>query len=212
MDVSLFSSFLVATMVIVVTPGSTVALASSKAVKFGPQAAFVTVLGDALGTATQIVVAVLGLQVLISVAEDVLPFMQILGGLYIMYLGYQSFVEPGLATDQETEIIVRPREATGHFWAGFLVCVSNPKSIIFFIALFPGFISQKISVVFQSFVYGAVFVLLDAMFIMGYSVLAIKAFNSSIGSSLSVSKVSGMGLMLVGALLCWNGSTLALKL
>lgn len=209
MDISLFLSFLVATMVIVVTPGSTVALASSKAVKFGPQAAFITILGDALGTATQIVIAVLGLQILVTVAEDILPYMQILGGLYILYLGFQSYIEPEDLTEGPSFEVKRSKAKTGHFWAGFLVCVSNPKSIIFFIALFPGFISQDYNILFQSVVYGVIFVLLDAMFIMGYSLLAIRAFNSQIASSWSVSKVSGIGLMIVGALLCWNGFSLA---
>ncbi len=144
MDISLFISFLFATMVIVVTPGSTVALASSKAVKFGPRAAFVTVLGDALGTATQIVIAVLGLQFLVSVAQGFLPYMQVLGGLYIMFLGSQSLFE----SDHGYETHLPRRDKLGHFWAGFLVCISNPKSIIFFVALFPGFISQDLNIIF----------------------------------------------------------------
>ena len=205
MDISLFLSFLFATMGIVVSPGSTVALASSKAVKFGPRAAFVTVLGDALGTGTQIVIAVLGLQLLVSVAQDVLPYMQILGGLYIFYLGYQSFTE----TEQDHHDPQIQKDKSGHFWAGFFVCVSNPKSIIFFVALFPGFISQKLNVFFQSKIYGIVFVLLDAMFIMGYSMLAIRAFRSRLGSNLSVAKVSGVGLSIVGLLLCWSGYSIA---
>lgn len=208
MDLSLFLSFLFATMVIVVTPGSTVALASSKAVKFGPNAAFITVLGDALGTATQIVIAVLGLQILVSVAKDILPYMQIIGGLYILYLGFQSYIELDDHSEDEAFIKEQNKAKSGHFWAGYLVCVSNPKSIIFFIALFPGFISQEYNILFQSVVYGVIFVLLDAMFIMGYSLLAIRAFKSKMASSMSVSKVSGIGLMIVGALLCWNGYSL----
>jgi hypothetical protein len=46
---------------------------------------------------------------------------------------------------------------------------------------------------------------LDAMFIMGYSILAIKTFNSSKGASLNIKIVSGVGLSLVGILLIWNG-------
>ena len=204
MDLPLFVSFLAATMVIVMTPGSTVALASSKAVRFGPRAALVTVFGDALGTTTQIVIAVLGLQVLVSVAEEVLPWMQLSGGLYILYLGYASFTE----IDNDSEPSERLKTDDGHFWTGFLVCVSNPKSIIFFVALFPSFISPELNIVFQSIVYGTVFVLLDAAFIMGYSFLAMRAFASPAASSLSVSKVSGAGLMIVGILLCWNGLVL----
>lgn len=213
MDLSLFLSFLAATFIIVVTPGSTVALASSRAVKSGLRAAFVTVLGDALGTATQIVIAVLGLQILVGLASQILPYMQIAGGLYILFLGYQSITETRPKTNLENQQDMalnadpkaRKKETRGYFWAGFFVCISNPKSIIFFIALFPGFISQELNVMFQSLVYGVVFILLDAMFIMGYSILAIKTFNSSKGASLNIKIVSGVGLSLVGILLIWNG-------
>lgn len=208
MDLSLFLSFLAATMVIVVTPGSTVALASSKAVISGPRAAFITVLGDALGTATQIVIAVMGLQLLVGIASQILPYMQIFGGLYIVYLGYQSVTQSSSEAFQTEDVKQRRKDAKGHFWTGYLVCISNPKSIIFFIALFPGFISQELNIVFQSVVYGVVFVVLDAMFIMGYSMLAIKTFNSQVGSKLKINVVSGIGLSLVGALLIWNGLSL----
>lgn len=208
MDPSLFLSFLAATFIIVVTPGSTVALASSKAVKSGPYAAFITVLGDALGTTTQIVVAVMGLQILVGVASEILPYMQIFGGLYIIYLGYQSITEKQTDAFQTDDVALRRKAARGHFWTGYLVCISNPKSIIFFIALFPGFISQELNIVFQSVVYGLVFVLLDGLFIMGYSMLAIRTFNSPMGASLSIKMVSGIGLILVGLLLLWNGYSL----
>lgn len=58
-------------------------------------------------------------------------------------------------------------------------------------------------------VYGTTFVMLDATFIMGYSMLAIHAFKSSVGTKVNVSTLSGIGLMFVGTLLCWNGYTLA---
>jgi homoserine/homoserine lactone efflux protein len=182
MDLSLFLSFLAAAFIIVVTPGSTVALASSRAVKSGPRAAFITVLGDALGTATQIVIAVLGLQILVGLASQILPYMQIAGGLYILFLGYQSITETRPKTNLENQ--------------QDMVLNADPKA---------RFISQELNVMFQSLVYGVVFILLDAMFIMGYSILAIKTFNSSKGASLNIKIVSGVGLSLVGILLIWNG-------
>ena len=60
----------------------------------------------------------------------------------------------------------------------------------------------------DSVVYGVVFVVLDAMFIVGYSMLAIKTFNSQVGSKLKINVVSGIGLALVGTLLIWNGLSL----
>lgn len=203
MDPTLFASFLAATFVIVATPGSTVALASTKAVRYGPGAALITVMGDALGTATQILMAVLGLQALIVLADQVLPILQLAGGAYIAVLGYRSFFQ-----QSDESSVAEPEFAhRGHFWTGFLVCISNPKSIIFFIALFPSFISQSLNVPFQALVYGTVFVLLDALFIMSYAFLAMRAFRSVRGGAFSVAKVSGVGLMLVGGLLVYSGLT-----
>lgn len=87
----LFVSFILATLVIVITPGPGVALASSQAVKLGKHAAVLTVLGDALGTVVLILIALAGLNVIIGVAKVVLPYLQIAGGLFILYLAYQSF-------------------------------------------------------------------------------------------------------------------------
>ena len=200
-DPTLFLGFLAATLIIVVTPGSTVALACSKAVKFGPSAAWATVCGDAFGTLTQILIAVLGLQALIAIASDVLPSLQVLGGGYILFLGYRSYTE--LAESERPA--VESGRGKGHFWTGYLVCISNPKSIIFFVALFPTFISQELNIPVQAAIYGSVFVTLDAFFIMGYAVLAMRAFRSPRAGAVDVGKVSGAGLMIVGVLLCWSG-------
>ena len=188
-------------MVIVATPGSTVALASTKAVKFGLRASIFTIFGDALGTAVQIVVAVLGLKVLIAVAESWLPYMQMVGGLYIIYLAVENLRSgsKSVAPDHQS------RSDLNNFVSGFLVCVSNPKSIIFFIALFPGFIDPALSIVFQSAVYGAIFVLLDATFIFSYSLLALRTIQSPLGRSMNVAYVSAFGLFVVGALLLASG-------
>ena len=174
---------------------------ASTAVKFGLRASIWTIFGDALGTAVQIVVAVLGLKVLIAVAESLLPYMQMVGGLYIIYLAVENLRSgiKSVAPDHQG------RSDLNNFVSGFLVCVSNPKSIIFFIALFPGFIDPALSIVFQSVVYGAIFVLLDATFIFSYSLLALRTIQSPLGRSMNVAYVSAFGLFVVGALLLASG-------
>lgn len=201
MDSALFLSFIAATLFIVVTPGPSVALASSQAVKYGPKAAIATVLGDALGSVVHIVVAVVSLQALLSVASQVLPALQILGGCYILYLAYSSFT-PTPHADFAADQIRGYRAA---FVSGFFACVSNPKAIVFFAALFPGFIAPDLDVVFQSLVYGAIFVLSDAAFIAGYAMLAVAAVKSRFGNRLNMDKLSGFGLLGVGLLLVFKG-------
>ena len=199
MDPVLFLSFIAATLVIVVSPGPSVALASSQAVKHGKQALLLTVLGDAVGTVTHIVIAVASLNVLINIADATLPYLQIAGGLFILYLGYQAFFgshDPAM-----------PQRAAhkSAFLSGFFACVTNPKAIVFFVALFPGFISADHSILVQSLIYGAIFVVLDAAFIAGYALLAMYVVNTAVAPRIDVDKISGLGLFGVGALLVFKG-------
>lgn len=205
MDPALFLAFLAATLAIVVTPGPSVALVSAQALRFGPGAALVAVAGDALGSMVHILVAVAGMQALIAASDLVLPWLQMLGGLFILWLALSAWRAgrtplPDAAAPPRARA---PRRVS--FWAGFLACVTNPKAIVFFIALFPGFISPAHGVLGQSLIYGAVFIGLDAAFILGYALLARHAFNRAAPARLRLEHVSALGLLVVGGLLLARG-------
>ncbi|PTX57537.1 threonine/homoserine/homoserine lactone efflux protein [Litoreibacter ponti] len=198
MDPALFAAFLAATLVIIATPGPSCALASAQAIKHGPRAMLVCVAGDALGTLVHILVAVASMQALMSVAAQVLPALQIAGGLYIIYLGYKALTSrPGAQAVRASHRSV--------FLSGFFACVTNPKAIVFFAALFPGFINPELSIATQSLIYGAIFIALDAASIVFYAMLAYTTLTRGVGARLSVDKISGMGLIGVGALLVYKG-------
>ena len=57
----------------------------------------------------------------------------------------------------------------------------------------------------QSLIYGVIFVLLDAAFIMAYATLALRAASSRLGRRFDVNKLSAAGLFGVGALLIIKG-------
>lgn len=201
MDPLLFLGFLSATLLIVATPGPSVALASSQAVRFGPRAALVTVAGDALGSVVQIIIATAGLSLLVGLSDIILPYLQIAGGLFLLYLSYKALeARPAAPSDTKASSGV-----PSSFFTGFFTCVTNPKSIVFFVALFPGFISENHGVALQSLVYGAFFVVLDAAFILGYALLAVHVFKRTLGSRVSVERLSGFGLFGVGVVLVNKG-------
>ena len=199
MDPVLFFSFLAATLLIVVTPGPSVALASSQAVRFGPRAAVTTVAGDALGTVVHIAIAVFGLQTLIGLSEVILPYLQMAGGMFILYMAWTSL----RSAKQSLHTPIAATRAT--FFAGFFACLTNPKAIVFFVALFPGFISPELNVLTQSLIYGAIFVTLDAASILGYSLLAMHTFRKAVSPRLSIEHLSGLGLLGVGLVLITKG-------
>jgi threonine/homoserine/homoserine lactone efflux protein len=199
MDPVLFTSFIIATLIIVGSPGPACALASSQAVKYGPRAAVLSIMGDALGTITHILIAVFSLKVLINSASFILPFLQIAGGIFILYLAYHAYF-----ADDSTE--GPPVQASRRaFLGGFFSCVTNPKAIVFFVALFPGFISPDHSVGLQSLIYGLIFIVLDAAAIFAYAMLAMYLVKSTLAPRINVDKISGLGLLGVGILLVFKG-------
>lgn len=201
MDPLLFASFLAATFVIVGLPGPACALASNQLVRHGPRVTYLSVAGDALGSVVHIIIAVASLQMLIGLADMILPYLQIAGGLFILYLGITTLRSSGAHADPEA-VLTADRSA---FLAGFFSCVTNPKAIVFFVALFPGFISTEHAILPQALIYGAVFVVLDAASILAYAFLTSYVVKNTIGSRVSVETLSGWGLIGVAGLLIFKG-------
>ncbi|GFE66025.1 LysE family translocator [Litoreibacter roseus] len=200
MDAVLFIGFLTTTLLFVAVPGPSVAFATAQAVRYGPRAAYVTVAGDALGTIVHIVVAVSSLTVLLSLSAMVLPFLQIAGGLFILGMAYQAIFRTKKLEDASVSISGKVT-----FWAGFFACVANPKAIVFFVALFPAFISPEHSIFWQSIVYGAVFLVLDAISILGYALATMHAVKRTTSRWLNPELLSGLGLLGVGMAMIVKG-------
>lgn len=198
----LFLSFLAATLVIMITPGPSVALVTSQAIRYGPKIALLTLAGDAAGTTVHIIIATVGLKVLISAAGYILPWMQVVGGGYLLYLAYQGFAE----TDHKDQLEPTKADSLSALIGGFIACVSNPKAIIFFIALFPGFIDPSLNVMFQSAVYGVTFIILDGLSIVLYAAATVYLFKSRFFSEINHHKLSAIGMLLIGLLLCVKGT------
>ena len=193
MDPVLFAAFLTTTVVFLAVPGPSVAFATAQAIRHGPRAAYVAVAGDALGTMVHVTVAVVGLTALVAMSEMVLPFLQILGGLFILWMAVSAFKNMG----KPDGYVAMPSDRTT-FWAGFFACVTNPKAIVFFVALFPAFISSDHNVFVQGAVYGIIFIVLDAMSILAYALLATAAVKRTTSRLLNPELLSGLGLTGVG--------------
>lgn len=193
MDPTLLIAFITTTLLFVAAPGPSVAFATAQGLKHGRRGLFITVAGDGLGTVVHIAVAASSLATLLALSDVILPPLQIAGGLFIVWMGLQSFAAARRgATYQAT-----PADKVT-FWAGFFACVSNPKAIVFFVALFPAFISANHSVLLQTLLYGAIFLVLDALSIIGYALLAMHTVHRTTLRWLNPQVLTGAGLTGVG--------------
>ena len=156
MNWDLFAAFLVITAILIVTPGPIVTLVIATGARQGVRAAMVTVAGTSLGDAVLLTTIAFGLNWVLQNAAALFELLRWIGAAYLIWLGIQAWRHAG-----ET----RPVETSGrvNFTRGFLVALSNPKTIAFFTAFLPQFVDPKLPVATQLVVMCVVTALLAAL-------------------------------------------------
>jgi len=133
MNWQLFAGFLVITIVLILTPGPIVTLVISTGATRGVRAALVTVAGTSIGNAVLLAAIALGLDWVLGHSAYLFQALRWLGVAYLIWLGARAWRGAG-----------RPQPpASGnqvHFWRGFLVALTNPKTLAFFTAFLPQFL------------------------------------------------------------------------
>jgi homoserine/homoserine lactone efflux protein len=137
MNWDLFAAFLVITAVLIVVPGPIVTLVIATGVRQGMRAALVTVAGTSLGNAVLLAAIALGLGWVLRNAEELFVIMRWVGAAYLIWLGIQAWRHAG-----DTESVAASGRV--NFTRGFLVALSNPKTIAFFTAFLPQFLDPAL--------------------------------------------------------------------
>lgn len=191
-------AFALASVVIVAIPGPSVLFTIGRALAAGRRAALLTVLGNAGGILTQIVAIAVGLGPLVASSAAVYTGLKLVGAGYLVYLGVQSVRHRrDLAAALSSGLPAAP--ASHAVRAGYVVGVTNPKSLVFFMALLPQFVDRTGPVALQLLVLGAVFAVV-ALAGDGAVALAASRFREWFASSpRRMERVGGVGgLMMVG--------------
>ena len=139
---SRFPEYLVAAILIILAPGPSVLFAIARAISWGRAAAIATVAGNALGMFTLSVLVAFGLGPILQRSEIAFISVQVLGGLYLIYLGIEAIRHSRVqAADMINQGEVRPtalQSVRDGFWVGAL----NPKGLVFFAAILPQFLDR----------------------------------------------------------------------
>ena len=136
-DLTLWGMFVVASVVLLLTPGPAVLYIIARSIEQGRTAGLVSVLGIHLGTIVHIAAAAVGLSALIVSSALAFAIVKYLGAAYLIWIGIRTF----MAKDLDAEAPVLPAEPLYRaFRDGFLVNLLNPKTAIFFLAFLPQFV------------------------------------------------------------------------
>ncbi|TFD64183.1 LysE family translocator [Cryobacterium ruanii] len=153
-------TFALASIALIVIPGPTVLFVIGRSLALGRLGGFLSVLGNALGLIPVIVAVSLGLGAIVTQSVLLFTIVKFAGAAYIIYLGVQAIRNRRTAA-QLSEARVARKTRWRLVLEGFVVGLSNPKSLVFFIAVLPQFVNYRAGdVPLQLAVLGLVFVVL----------------------------------------------------
>ncbi len=166
MNWHLFSAFLLITGILVIVPGPIVTLVIATAATRGTRAALQTVIGTTLGNAVLLSCIALGLSWILKTSAEVFDYLRWAGAAYLIWLGIQAWRHAGSLADAGAPA------AHVNAWRGFVVAITNPKTIAFFTAFLPQFIDPALPVTRQLVVMCAVTVILAGCLDAGWAMAA----------------------------------------
>lgn len=138
MPVSNVLAFAAVVVVLVAVPGPSVVFTISRALTAGRRVSLLTVVGNAGGLFIQVVATALGMGVLVSRSATVYAAVKYIGAAYVVYLGVQAIRHRRAMA----EALARRRPPVTSRRAvrdGFVVGVTNPKTIAILVTVMPGF-------------------------------------------------------------------------
>ncbi|WP_209326257.1 LysE family translocator [Brevibacterium renqingii] len=205
-DMQALVAFAVMSFVLIVVPGPSVLFVIGRSLALGRRGGLLSVLGNELGGLPLVLLVSVGLGAVVAQSAMVFLVVKLLGAGYLVYLGVQAIRHRRV----DTGAMTASRQGASS-WSvlreGFIIGVTNPKTIVFFVAVLPQFVSPESGpVAVQMAILGLVFTAIafacDACWALVAS--AARQWFATSPRRLSTMRATGGG-MLVGM-----GATLAL--
>jgi threonine/homoserine/homoserine lactone efflux protein len=169
-SLSNLSIFLLAALILLLTPGPAVLYIVARSLDQGRLAGFVSVLSIEVGNFVHVLAATLGLSAILVSSALAFSIVKYLGAAYLIYLGVRRLLAskiPQRPATLERQSLIRI------FRQGVLVAILNPKTALFFFAFLPQFVDlSKSSLTLQLLTLGCLFVLMAIVTDSLYALLA----------------------------------------
>jgi len=167
-NLNLWLAFIAASALLAFIPGPIVTLVIANSLSHGSRAGVINVLGTFSGGAVLFAIGGLGVAWIMTALSHWFDIVRWAGAIYLIYLGVkQWFARPDTLANQQA---VHPGRS--FFWQGLVVAVTNPKTILFYIAFFPQFMDPGLSTSGQLLVYSVTFLVVASSIDLIYALLA----------------------------------------
>src|SRR6185369_9548377 len=139
-DLSLYLAFIAAVTVLMVIPGPNVALIVANSVAHGSRYGLLTVAGTSTAMLLQLGLVALGMTPLLAALGSWFELLRWIGVAYLVYLGIKTWRAPAVDLTRTRPERKSPRAMLTR---ALLVSMTNPKTLLFYGAFFPQFVSQQ---------------------------------------------------------------------
>lgn len=169
MELEIWLVYLVTLLLVSITPGPTVLLIVSQGFRYGADTSNFGAFGVSAANLLFFLLSAFGLSALIKEASDIFYFIKIAGAAYLVFVGIKMLLA-SWKKDANTAVIVEVNAKTFKeaFINAFVTQVSNPKAIIFFLALLPQFINPLQSITSQFAILSFTHIFIETLILMGY--------------------------------------------
>jgi threonine/homoserine/homoserine lactone efflux protein len=196
MDFLTLLSLMIATFVYAISPGPGLFAVLAISTRFGPIPAIWVSIGHTVGDIIYVALAMLALNALADLINESMLYVKILGASYLLFIGYQQFRSKGISFEPSS----KKSSVIKLLIAGFVVGVTNPKTIIFYLSFLPIFIDLN-NLTLNTEVQVIVAIGLTVFFVLSLANILgvrLRSYIENPDSIRRINQVTGVTMILVG--------------
>jgi threonine/homoserine/homoserine lactone efflux protein len=134
-------AFLVASILFIQVPGPSLLFTIGRALTVGRREALLSVVGNGIGVTVQVLLVAVGLGAVLAASATAYTVIKVAGAAYVIWLGIQAIRHRREAREALEKQVSAAR---GHaLRIGLVVGLTNPKTILFFVAFLPQFVDAR---------------------------------------------------------------------
>jgi len=137
MHLDVYFGFCLATALLILMPGPIVTLTISNSLRHGSKTGFLTTVGATAGSGVLLSAGAFGMVWILQFLSDWITALRLIGAAYLIYLGVRQWRETAQGLD---DVQADKHPGLKVMLHGFIVAITNPKTILFYAAFFPQFI------------------------------------------------------------------------
>lgn len=177
MTLETWLAFFAACWLISLSPGAGAISCMAAGLRFGLRRAMWNIVGLILGIMFVLLVVAVGLGALLATSTVAFLVVKWLGVAYLVWLGVQQWRAPAIAIDADAAANDMAGSRQQLVLRGFLVNATNPKGIVFMLAVLPQFIDPAQPQFIQYVICGATLTLTDLVVMTGYTGFASRVLR-----------------------------------